>query len=223
MQPNYSPPRAIIRDREAHDGVRGSWRHSRRERAGGHRSEQREEIPHDSFLLENYRAYGLQGDRRNVATTSHVNPILEPYKRGYEHHLPNSRYCSNVPAHVESLRMDPHYLNDNEHPNYVCGVASDHIKDPYYVHRYGASPRDAYLTPLGREDITSSSYLVGGRPTDNLPRREIVQDRLYSVYSAADSLSEYKRMRPYHEGKLEASPIPVSFRYSFPGPPFSRR
>ncbi|XP_058722162.1 uncharacterized protein LOC131593612 [Vicia villosa] len=221
MQPVYAPPKAIIREREVPGRVRGSQHHSRRERAGGHRSDRREDIPRDSFPMDNYRAY----DRRNLASTSHVNPIREPYERDYEHRPPEPRY---VPAHVESLRRDPIYLNDREQQSYTR-VVSDRINDPY-DYRYGASsPRDAYLPPLRREaplireDI---SYLVGGRAfagTDNLRRREIVEDRHYSIYSAADALPDYRPMQPYRGDKLEASPLRVSARYSFAGPSYSRR
>ncbi|CAJ2638738.1 unnamed protein product [Trifolium pratense] len=221
QQPVYSPPKTIIREREVPGRVRESQHHSHRERAAGHRFERREDIPRDSFLMEmNYRAY----DRRNVATTSHVNPIMEPYERDYEHRLVEPRYRSNVPAHVESLRRDPIYLNDREQQSYTR-VFSDHINDPY-AYRYGASSRDAYLAPLSREDIAPSSYLAGGRPfsgTDNLRRREIVDDRHYSIYSAADSLPDYHPIQPYRGDKLESSPIRVSARYSFAGPSFSRR
>jgi hypothetical protein len=227
QQPIYSPPKAIIREREVPDRVRESQHHSHRERAAGRRFERREDIPRDSFLMEkNYRAY----DRRNVATTSHVNPIMEPYERDYEYRLVEPRYRSNVPAHVESLRRDPIYLNDREQQSYTR-VFSDHINDPY-AHRYGASSRDAYLaplsraTPLSREDIAPSSYLAGGRPfsgTDNLRRREIVEDRHYSIYSAADALPDYCPIQPYRGDKLEDSPIRVSARYSFAGSSFSHR
>lgn len=221
MQPVYAPPKAIIREREVPDRVRGSRHHSHSERAAGHRSDRRKDIPRDSFPMDNYRAY----DRRNLASTSHVNPIREPYERDYEHLPPEPRY---VPTHLESLRRDPIYLNDSEQKSYTR-VVSDRIDDPY-AYPYGALPRGgAYLPPISREaplireDI---SYLVGGRPfagTENLRRREIVEDRHYSIYSAADALPDYRPMQPYRGDKLEASPLRVSARYSFAGPPFSRR
>lgn len=216
----HSPRKTIIREREAPDGDRGSWSRSRRERAVEHQLEQREEINRDLYRTENYQAYGLQGDRRNLAPSSHVNPILEPYGGDYGHHTRDPIYRSNVlahaPVHVQSRHMDPH-------ENYYRGAVSDHVRDPHYEYRYGASPRDVYVS---REDITSSSYLVGGRPvvgTDNLQRREIVPDRLYSVYSAADALPDYHRMQPYHGDRLEGSPARVSARYSFAGPSYYHR
>nr|KYP53499.1 B2 protein [Cajanus cajan] len=172
---------------------------------------------------ENYRVYDLQRDRRNVTVTSHVNPILESYEGDYEpRHLDRS-YLGNVPARVESRRTDHLNLNDR--------------RDPYHTYRRGASPRDAYLTPLSREEISPNSYLVGGRPfvgMDNMPRRETVQHRRYSIYSADDDLSGYNRMRPYHGDGLEArtgayhgddleARAPVSSRYTFSGPSFRRR
>ena len=250
MQSAHSPPKALIRDEEDLDGGRASWSHLHRERAAGDpythsnmnsynvlsherdpRFECQEEIPHDLFLTErNYRAYGLQGERRNVASASQVNPILEPpYKRDYEreqlHHL-DPLYRENVPSRVESLRADPRYLNESEHQTYLRGAISDRTDDPYHPYRYGASPRDPYLPPLSREDIPLSSYAVGRRTligTDNLQRRETAHDRHYSTYSAADALSEYDRMQQYHREKLDAAAAPVSSRYSFAGPSYSLR
>lgn len=224
-QPIYSPPKAIVREREVPARVRGRYPHSHRERTDGRRSDRREEVPRDSYHIEkNYRAYGHQGDRRNVATSSRAIPVSEPYERGYEHRVLDPRYRSVVPAHVESLRMDPLYLDGREHHNYTR-VVSDHTEDPY-AYPYDASPRDAYLTPLGREDIASSSYLVRGRPyveTDSMRRRETLPDRHYSIYSAADALPEYDRMQPYHGGRLDVSPVRVASHYSFAGRPYSRR
>ncbi|XP_027358578.1 uncharacterized protein LOC113867443 isoform X2 [Abrus precatorius] len=208
VQPIHSPPKAIIRERESPDDVRGSWPHSRREsyhvqsHVRDHQLGRQEDITHDLFLMEkNYRAYGLRGDS---------------YKGEYEHRR-------NVPARVESMHTDPLYLSDSRHQNYFHDTISHNVKDPYYVHSYGASPRDAYLR---REEISSSSYLVGERPfvgTNNLLRRETVQDRRYSIYSAADALSDYNPMRPCNGDKLESSLGPVSSRYSFASPSFSRR
>lgn len=221
QQPVFSHPKAIIQEREAPGRVRGFQHNLHRERAVGHQLERREDIPRDSFLLENnYRVY----DRRNVAATSHVNPVREPYERDYENRLVEPRYQSNVPVHVKSFRRDPIYMNDREQLSYTR-VVPDHINDRH-AYQYGASSRDEYLAPLRREAVAPSSYLVGGRPfaeTDNLRRREIVEDRLYSIYSAADALPDYHQMQPYRGDKLEASPLRVSSRYSLAGPSYSRR
>ncbi|TKY49756.1 B2 protein [Spatholobus suberectus] len=212
VHPVHSQPKVIIQERESPDGVRGSWSHLQRESYNvrsldrDHQFDQREEITHDLYRMENYQAHGLQRDRRNVSTASHS------YERDFEpRHLDRS-YLSNVPAHVESLRTDPLYLNDS--------------RDPHHAYSRRVSPRDAYLAPLRREEISPNSYLVGGRHfvvTDDLPRRDAVQDRRYPIYSAADSLSDYNRVRPYHGDKLEASHAPVSSRYTFAGPSFCRR
>ncbi|XP_027341860.1 uncharacterized protein LOC113854816 [Abrus precatorius] len=249
LQPVHSPPKAIIRDREVPDGVRGSWSNLHRERPVGDsytntnlerynmlsherdpRNEWQDDIPRDLFLTEkSYRAYGLQGDRSNVASASQVNQILDPYERDYERerlHPLDPLYRNNVPAHVESLRADPLHLKESEHQAYLRGGISEQVDDPYRPYRYGASPRDPYLPPLSREEISSSSYLVGGRTligSDNLQRREAVHDRLYSTYSAADALSEYSRMQHYGGESLEATAVPVSSRYSFAGPSYSLR
>ncbi|KAE9592159.1 putative development/cell death domain-containing protein [Lupinus albus] len=249
VQPVHSPPRAVIRDREAPDGDRESWLRSHKERTVGdpytnsnvniydlmsherdHQTERREEIPRDLFLTEkSYRTYGLQGDRRNFSFASQVNPIREPYERDYEsEHLYHRDpiYRHNAPAHVESLRANPLHLNESEYQTYHHGAISGRTEDPYHAYRYGASPRDPYLPPLSREEITSSPYLVGGRNligTDHLQRREALQDRLYSTYSASDALSEYNRMQhsqPYHGERSETTTVPVSSRYSFAGPSY---
>ncbi|KAK7322568.1 hypothetical protein VNO77_25954 [Canavalia gladiata] len=249
LQPVHSPPKAIIRDREAPDGDRGSWSHLRRERPvrdpytainverynvlsheRNPRSDRREEIPRDLFLTEkSYRAYGLQGDRRNVASASQVNPILDPYKRDYErerlHHL-DPIYRTNMPAHVEKFCTDSLHLKESGHQTYLHGGISDQADDPYRMYRDGASPRDPYLPPLSREEISSSSYLVRGRTllgNDNLQRREAVQDRLYSKYSTAEALSDYNQMQHHRGESLEASGVPVSSHYSFAGPSNSFR
>ncbi|KAK7271520.1 hypothetical protein RJT34_27488 [Clitoria ternatea] len=234
LQPVHAPPKVTTHDRDAPDGVRGSWSHLHRERPAVEpherdtRIERREEIPTDLFLTEkSYRAYGLQGGRRNVTPPVQYNPLLDPFERDYERehiqHL-DPPYRQHNPAHVESLHADPLLLNEREHQTYLSGRVSEHVDDPYHAYRYGASPRDQYLPPLSREEITSSSYLVGGRTligNDNLQRREAVQDRLYSTYSAADALSEYNRMQHHHGENSEA--LPVSSRYSFAGPSYSLR
>ncbi|XP_061361091.1 DCD domain-containing protein NRP-like [Gastrolobium bilobum] len=225
-EPIRSPPKAIIRDR---DDVRESWPHLPRERTAGDPytishvkgynvlpHERDEETPRDLFLTEkSYRAYGLRGDRRNVTPASQVNPIMEPYpimdpyerdhEREHLHHM-DPIYRKNLPAHLESHRADPLRLSEREHNTYFRGAISEHVEDPYHAYRHGASPRDPYLPPLNREE-----------------RRETVQDRLYSTYSAADALSEYNRMQHYHGDRLEPAAAPVSSRYSFAGPSYSLR
>ncbi|KAK7401391.1 hypothetical protein VNO78_12825 [Psophocarpus tetragonolobus] len=228
LQPVRSPSKVMLHNRDASNGIRGSWSHLNRERDP--QIERREEIPHDLFLTEkSYRAYGLQGDRRNVIPTSRVNPRLDPYERDYErehiHHV-DPLYRTNIhPSHKESLHVDPRYLNESEHQTHLRGGISNHADDPYHPYHYGVSPRDPYLPPMSREEISSSSYLVGGRSfngSDNIQRREVVHDRLYSTYSAADALSEYNRRQHYQES-LEATTVPVSSRYSFTGPSYSLR
>ncbi|KAH1128362.1 hypothetical protein GLYMA_06G309900v4 [Glycine max] len=227
LQPVRSPPKAIIPDRVAPDGVRGSWSYLHRERDP--QIERQEEIPRDLFLTEkSYRAYGLQGDKRNAIPAPQVNPTLDPYERDYErdhlHHV-DPLYRTNVPSYRESLHADPHHFNESEHQTYLRGGISAHADDPYHQYPYGASPRDPYLPPMSRQEISSSTYLAGGRSltaSDNLQRREAVQDRLYSTYSAADALSEYNRMQHYQES-LKATAVPVSSRYSFAGPSYSLR
>ncbi|RDX98792.1 hypothetical protein CR513_18240, partial [Mucuna pruriens] len=220
LQPVLSPPK---HNRDAPDGVRASWSHLHRERPAAdpynvlpHERDPQIE-PRDLFLTEkSYRAYGLQGDRRNVLPASQVNP----YDREHLHHV-DPLYRKNIPSHRESL-----HLNESDQQTYLHGGISEHADDPYHPYRYGASPRDPYLATMSREEISSSSYLGGGQRTlhgsDNLQRREPVRERLYSTYSAADALSEYNRMQHYQES-LEATAVPVSSRYSFAGPSYLHR
>lgn len=227
LQPARSPPKAIIHDRNARGDVRGSWSHLHRK--GDPLTERQEEVSRDLFLTEkSYRAYGLHGDRRNVIPASDVNPTLDPYERDYErdrdhlHHV-DPLYRTIVPSHRESLHLNRRHLNESEHQTYLRGGISEHADDPYNPYHPGGSPRDPYFPP--REEIPSGSYLAGGRTliqSDSLQRREAVQDRLYSTYSAADALSEYNRMQHYQDS-LEATAVPVSSRYSFAGPSYSLR
>ncbi|KAE9598306.1 hypothetical protein Lal_00003901 [Lupinus albus] len=240
----HSPRRAIIRDRDAPDSVRGSWSHSHRERTSGDRYTNINVNSYDvryperdirierleEITRENHRAYGIEGDRRTMAIASHVNPMREPYERDHEHlHNMDSRFRRDVPAHVEfslrsdPLRSDPLRLNESEYQSYFHNAISDHTRDPYHAYRYGVSPSDAYLPPLSREETSSSSYLVGGIRSGNLHRRETVNDRLYSTYSASSALSDYNQRQPYHGDRWEDPLVPVSSRYSFAGPSFSRR
>ncbi|KAL2324060.1 hypothetical protein Fmac_023118 [Flemingia macrophylla] len=223
LQPVHSPSKAIIHDRDALDGVRESWSYLHMDRDP--QIERQEKIPHDLFHTEkSYRAYGLQGDRRNLIPASQVNPMPDPYERDYERehlHPVYPFHLKNVPTYRENLHTN-HHLNEREHQAYLRGGISGHADDPYHPYLYGDSPRDPYLPPRSREEI-SRSYLAGGRTLivgDTLQRREAVQDRLYSTYSAADALNEYSRLQHYQES-LEATAVPVSSRYSFAGPSYS--
>ncbi|KAJ7949403.1 DCD (Development and cell death) domain protein [Quillaja saponaria] len=255
-------PPATVRDREACDGVRGSWSQSHREVVARDRyangdardqrilyqdvaSVQREEIPHDLYPTEReYRAYGLQRERRHVTPPSHVNPTQETYRRDYDRgdrlrHL-DPVYRDSVQK--ELVRANPLYLNENEYRRYSVGARHDisrvaletarpddipnYRTDPYYAYHNVTSPRHLYLQPLRRDEVPSSSYTVRGGSlieTDNLRRREAVEDRLYSTY-AADVLSDYNRTQLYHGTRpVAAAPVQVSSRYSFAGPSFSYR
>lgn len=232
MQPSHAPPKVLAYDREASDSVKGQWSHLHRERsdrdpyANSHGTSYNV-LPHererrDLFLTEkDYRAYGLQGDRRNLTPPSHVNPILEPYKRdhGREHlHQLDSIYRDDVPSqsHVERLRTDPLYLNEREYDAY-----GHRVRDDY---RYGASLRDPYSQPSYRYEFSSSSSVDGRTMSrdDDLHRRETIQDRPYSTY-AAGALPEYNQMRHYDRAQPVSMPAPVSSRYAFDGPSHSYR
>ncbi|XP_028798655.1 uncharacterized protein LOC114754081 [Neltuma alba] len=230
LLPLRTCPKVLMLDREVSDGVEGQWSHLHRERsdqdpyANSHGKNynvlQHERKVRDLFLTEkDYRAYGLQGDGRNLTPPSHANPILEPHERETEHlHQLGSIYREDVPSqsHVERLLTDPLYLNKREYQAYGHGV------DDY---RYGSSRRDPYSQPSYRDDEFSLSSLVGGRilsRAGNLPRRETFQDSLYSTY-AAEALPEYSQARHYHRAQPVSMHAPVSSRYAFDGPSHSYR
>lgn len=210
----------------------------------------RGEIPRELYLTEReYRAYGLQGEIKNLSTPSQFTPTLEMYQKEYEReHLPRQPdylYRDAIPAQRETLSIDPLYINEKEYQAYglvarrelppavpVATVTSatalgSYANDPYYAYRYGALSGDPYLPSVRREEVPASSYSVGGTfpaETAHLRRIETDQgaDRLYSTY-AADALLRYNQTENRQVAQPEAVSVPVSSRYSFAGPSFSFR
>lgn len=232
--PTRSPLRTNIRDRETRGRAREALPHSERDALArdpysngdarsypvlAHERDQhaayrdvvsvrREEIPRDLYLTEKeYRAYGLQGQRRNLAPRP-VSPAVDVHHRDYERdHLvrqPNLIYREAAPAHRETAPSDPLYLNEKEYPAYTVGarhalpsVTSATTVDLYardpYSYCYGASSLDQYVAPWRREDVPSGSYFTGGRResylVDNDPMQRRAPDRsersLYSAHAAA--------------------------------------
>ncbi|XP_050277823.1 uncharacterized protein LOC126719297 [Quercus robur] len=210
----------------------------------------RGEIPRELYLTEReYRAYGLQGEIKNLSTPSQFTPTLEMYQKEYEReHLPRQPdylYRDAIPAQRETLSIDPLYINEKEYQAYGLGARRElpptvpvatvtsatalgsYANDPYYAYRYGALSGDPYLPSVRREEVPSRSYSVGGTfpgETAHLRRIETDQgaDRLYSTY-AADALLRYNQTENRQVAQPEAVSVPVSSRYSFAGPSFSFR
>ncbi|GLT65532.1 hypothetical protein SLA2020_379610 [Shorea laevis] len=173
---------------------------------------QREEIPRERYLTEKeYRAFGLQGERRNLTPPSHIAPTLETYQRDYEReHLlrqPDHMYRDAISAQREtipqreSIRADPLYLNEKEYQAYglvarqelpsavpVATALGSYTKDPYYAYHYGASSGDPYNSNLRRQEVPSGSYPFGGTyPNEIAHLRQTESDQvegLYSTYAA---------------------------------------
>ncbi|KAM1144713.1 hypothetical protein FF1_033482 [Malus domestica] len=210
-----SPLETKARDRGVHEGVRESrplshrdartrdpYAHAdaRRYPVLAHERDQhvahrevvparREETSHDLYPTEKeYRAYGLQGDRRNV-TSLPITSAVESRHRDYEgEHLlrqTNFIYRDPVPAHRENVHSDHLYLNDpltlgarHELPPATSATAVDaYAREPYYRSYHGSSLSDPYLAPYRRDDVLSGSYSVGGRRENYLIEADPVQRR----------------------------------------------
>lgn len=232
--PIHTPPR------EAYDGPRDSRPHSdleisvrdpythldarsyavlshEREREIAYRelaSKHMEEIPRDIYLIEkDYRAYGLQGERRNLTTQHHIAPSTVPYMRDYDRvqllRQTDPLYRETVPLSREITRADPLYLTEGLYRTYELGAsrqvppivpaatASTSVTslDPYasYPYHYGATSAEAYLPPLR---TNTDAY-------------------------GADA--DHNRMHRYQADQPEGTSMPVSSRYSFASPSVSYR
>ncbi|XVE90161.1 hypothetical protein DITRI_Ditri20bG0055800 [Diplodiscus trichospermus] len=182
-------------------------------------STRREGIHHDLYLSEKeYRAYGLQGERRNSTLQHHIAPRLGSYPRDYREpplHQPDVVHRESVPTQRDIIRSDPLYLTDREYRNYDLGARREmqstvsaatantsvpastldsYASDPHFGRYYGASLVESYLP----------------RPSNQV-------DRVYSTY-ASDALADYNQMHPRHRDvKPEVASTSVSSRYSFAG------
>lgn len=190
-----------------------------------------------------YRAYGLSGERSLTHPSRITTPPLDPYQTDYEReHLQRHLiYREAVPARRETLHADPFYMDDKEHQVYSLGARRElpsaapvtamsattldsYAKDPYYTYYHSGSS----VAPLRREEDPSSYYTINGRrdtysieSVDPMRRIETAPvDRLYSKYDF-DPLPGDRQM--YQAARPEPVPMPVSSRYSFPGPSFSYR
>ncbi|CAI8595950.1 unnamed protein product [Vicia faba] len=220
MQPARSPPKAIIRDREAHDSVRGSRPRVHRETHNvlsherNPRSERREEAPpRDLFLTEkSYRAYGLLG-------VSQANPVPDPYERGYERERHRNL---DPPIYRKDERDYERERHDNHHmdrPIYRTDERDyererhHQLEPPIYRKdvdplRFNEDERQTYYrgTAPDRADDPYHPYRYGASPRDPyLPpvRREEIPSRSYLVGGGAlignDNL---RRGEPVADGRL---------------------
>lgn len=154
----------------------------------------REEGSRDLYLSENdYRTYGLRGERRNLTSPHHV-ALLDPYYHGA--HEREHRHLRHLdPVYRDTIPADPLYSNEREYPTYNVGArhelrsavssarrelrsavspaaasitAAGTNLDSYtgrpYSHYYSTSV-DPYLPPPRREDVAFGSYLSDRRET----------------------------------------------------------
>lgn len=201
-------------------------------------SSRREDIHRDLYLSEKeYRAYGLQGERRNSTLQHHISPRSGSYLGDYREQLlrqPNTVHSESLPMQRDIIRSDPLYLSGRPYDlgaaremqttvsaataNTSVAVATTldlYATDPYYSRYHGASLVDSYL-PGPRVE----SHLI---ENDHLRRRESNQvDRLYSAYGS-DALAGYNPMHPHLDVKPEAASTSVSSRYTFAGASFPYR
>lgn len=220
MQPVHSPPKAIIRDRKAHDSVRGSRHRVHRETHNvlSHerdpRSERREEAPpRDLFLTEkSYRAYGLLG-------VSQANPIPDPYERDYERERHRNL---DPPIYRKDERDYERERHDNHHidrPIYRTDERDyererhHQLEPPIYRKdvdplRFNEDERQTYYRGAAsdRPDDPYHPYRYGASPRDPyLPpvRREEIPSRSYLVGGGpligSDNL---RRGEPVADGRL---------------------
>lgn len=203
----------------------------------------RVQAPRDLYMSEKeYRAYGLQRERRNLTPPRVVIPTLDPYQRDMEREIlirrPASPY-ETVSLHREPVLVDrvdrlypisqPYSYSNRIVPSPSAVTALDpYTRDPYYPYPHNSSSGNSYLVPSRREEIGSGSYYVDGRRdvyagAVDPPRRresdEIDMDRLYLKYSV-DPPMDHSRV--YQASRQDVLP-PVSSRYSFAGPSASYR
>ncbi|XP_030466913.1 uncharacterized protein LOC115685908 [Syzygium oleosum] len=200
----------------------------------------------DMYLTEQeYRAFGLRGERRNSDLPRHISPTLRPYREDHERErvrrLPEELRREAAPAPREyavrrSYTSDREYRTYSLHPRQelhyqvppsrsgtsAAAAFDSYREDPYDAYRHGAASVDPYAHRSRREDIPSSSFYVGSRresyssEKDHLRRREV--DRDESHPRSIDDLLGHDRAHHYGINENNASSLPVSSRYSFAGP-----
>ena len=86
----------------------------------------REDIPRDLYLSEReYRAYGLQGERRNLTLQHNIARKLGSYHRDIKEQplrQPDMVYRESVPMLRDIICPDPLYLTEREYWTYDLGA-----------------------------------------------------------------------------------------------------
>ncbi|OMO55287.1 hypothetical protein COLO4_36075 [Corchorus olitorius] len=190
-------------------------------------STRREDNRRDLYLNEKeYRAYGLQGERRNLTLQHSITPTLASYPRDYGEQLPrqlDTVYREPVPLQRDGIRSDPLYLSEREYRPYEMGASTSlaaastldlYATDSYRSRYYGGSLVESYLPrPRGEAPLIET----------NLWRRENNElDKLQPAY-ASDALADYNQMHRNQDYRPEAASTSVSSRYSFGGASLSYR
>ncbi|KAI4303537.1 hypothetical protein MLD38_039150 [Melastoma candidum] len=204
----------------------------------------RVDAPRESFLTEReYRDYGLQGERRNLAITANVDPHLLSREAYYEDHLSrraNEIQRDTVTGHRAYVLASRRYLDDIDYRTYshdtrperspaTAGrsIGSTHYfypEDQYITYRHGPASLVPYAERLRREDIPLSSLhgydraQAYGYETDRVQRMEDVPIGSRSIVYVADASEEYDRAIRYRIPPADACHTPASSRCSFAGP-----
>ncbi|GFZ02819.1 DCD (Development and Cell Death) domain protein [Actinidia rufa] len=199
-----------------------------------------------------YRTYGLRRESQNLPPPrSQIAPTLEPHPGYiYKEAVPAQGQAT---LHDTNIVTETQYQTYGYFPmqelqssiplatTSVVSNADSYSKVPHPTYPYGGSFPDPYLPLSGREQVPVGSYAFSGRgetylsetahlrrretyltETNHLGRREIGDGgMLYST--ASNALSEYNQTRMRQGAVPESTFAPVSSRYSFAGPPLSRR
>lgn len=200
--------------------------------------------PREMYLTEQeYRAFGLRGERRNSGLARHVSPTLRPYRDDHERErlrrLPEERHREVAPASREyavgrSHGSDREFRTYSSHPRQelhyqvppsragtsAAATFDSYRKDPYDAYRHGAASGDSYPHSSRREDVPSGpsgnrreSYFS---EKDRPRRRGVDRDEARPRYT--DDLMGRDRAHHYRINEKNDASLPVSSRYSFAGP-----
>lgn len=165
--------------------------------------EVREEPPREMFLTENeYRAYGLRGERRKSDLPSRAASSSDPYWEDYDRRRQSDVVNQDaVTARRDYLHAGPSYSDYQGYQTY----SFDSRREYPLADRYPEYPRRGNV---------SSSEAYWTEPDRDIRRREVDQiDRIYS----RSQHTEYD-LRGYRVMEPDSSILPVSSRYSFAGP-----
>ncbi|CAI0383689.1 unnamed protein product [Linum tenue] len=202
---------------------------------------QRRDLPppreRDLYMSErDYRAYGLQSDRRNMSP-----PPRRNLERDRERERERLVRQVELPVYRDPIPVEPLYYTRHQQvgepyipsarggelhygpsSSSIAATASiptsgldSYARDSYYPagYSYGAGTPSSYLPSLRREVGPGySSYLAVGREPDRV-------DPLRSSYATSlGRLSHYDDPRYYSDASAEAAAAPGLSRYSFAGP-----